>query len=100
MGAFAYLLIQTLDICFEILNTVILIYCIASWFVKPGGKLFYYWYKLGQFLSPLFYPARWILSKTKITQKLGIDFTPWLTVILLEIAYSVIMRILSIFLYF
>lgn len=100
MGYLSVLILRTLSICYEILDIVILVYCIASWFIRPGTKVFYFWRKLDYFLSPLFYPARFILSKFRITERLGIDFTPWLTLILLRFVYRIIFNVFSIFLMF
>ena len=87
---------------YRALNIAILVYCIGSWFVNPGSKLFYYWRKLGYFLEPLFRPARmlWDLLRQllrRIFPNIGsipIDFTPWLTVILLEFLFRGIIRLL------
>jgi len=79
---------------FEVLYFAILAYCIGSWFVKPGTKFFELWMKLRYFLDPLFYPARFILSKIKFLRTVPVDFTPWLTVILLNFVYRLFMLIL------
>ena len=87
---------------YRVLNITILVYCIGSWFVNPGTRLFDYWRKLGYFLEPLFRPARALLELLKSLLRkvfpridyIPIDFTPWLTVILLEFIFRIILQIL------
>ena len=100
MSGLVYILSIAIYYFFRVLNIAILVFCIGSWFVRPGSKLFYYWRKLGYLLSPLFYPAQFLLNKLHITERLGIDFSPWLTVILLDIVYNMLMRLLGVFYYF
>ena len=87
---------------YRVLNIAILVYCIGSWFVNPGTKLYEYWRKLGYFLDPLFRPARILLDFLKrllrrVFPNMGyipIDFTPWVTVILIEFIFRLILRFL------
>ncbi len=87
---------------YRFLNIVILVYCIGSWFVSPGTRLFDYWRKLGYFLEPLFRPARAVLELLRrllrnIFPRMGtipVDFTPWLTVILLEVIFTFILNLI------
>ncbi len=86
---------------YRAINIAILVYCIGSWFVNPGTKLFDYWRKLGYFLEPLFKPARIILDFFgRLLRnifpnmiRVPIDFTPWFTVILLEYVFRLILRL-------
>ncbi len=86
------MLILVLSYLYRIIYYAILVYCIGSWFVAPGTKLFYYWQKLGYYLDPLFRPARFILQKLDLF-RIRIDFTPWLTIILLNLVYQLIFRL-------
>ena len=87
---------------YRVINIAILVFCIGSWFVNPGGKLYYYWRKLGYFLEPLFRPARAIMellgrglrSIFPNFRPLPIDFSPWLTVILLEFIFRILLQLL------
>ncbi len=87
---------------YRALNIAILVYCIGSWFVSPGTRLFDYWRKLGYFLEPLFRPARALMEVLRRLirrifpnfRPLPIDFTPWFTVILLEIIFRALLRLL------
>jgi len=89
---------------YRVINIAILVYCIGSWFVSPGSKLYDYWRKLGYFLEPLFRPARMLLELLRqllrrVFPNMGyipIDFTPWLTVILLEVIFGWILRLIAI----
>ena len=88
-------LLYALYYFYRALNIAILVYCIGSWFVNPGTRLFDYWRKLGYFLEPLFRPARALMDLLRgllrrvfpNMRPLPIDFTPWFTVILLEVIF-------------
>lgn len=91
------LIVYALYYFVRVLNYAILIYCIMSWFVNPGSKLFYAWKKLEYFLMPIFTPAKLLLSKIRFTRNLPIDFSPWLTVILLNMVYNLLIRLIYVF---
>lgn len=79
---------------FQIINYAILIFCIGSWFVRPGTGLYDFWRKLGYFLEPLFRPAKFLLSRLRFMRSIPVDFSPWLTVILLGFVYNAVMVLL------
>ena len=97
-------IIYALYYFYRAISIAILVYCIGSWFVNPGTKLFYWWRKLGYFLEPLFRPARVVMELLRrllrqIFPNMGtlpLDFTPWLTVILLELIFRFIYRLLTV----
>ncbi len=86
------MIILALAYFYRILYIAILVYCIGSWVVTPGTKLFYLWQKLGYFLDPLFRPARFILQKLNLFT-IRIDFTPWLTMILLNLMFRLLLNL-------
>jgi len=93
MNSIQYILYLAIYYFFRVINIAILVYCIGSWFVRPGTKFFMYYRKLGYLLDPLFRPARTLLNKLG-AYRLGIDFSPWLTCILLNFVYNLIVNIL------
>lgn len=84
----------TLYICIRILNLAILAFCILSWFARANQKVYYIYSKLGYYLWPIMGPARWLLSKIPIN--IPIDFSPWLTIILANLVYNLIVKLLYI----
>ena len=77
---------------FRVLDLAILVWCILSWFVTPGSRLFGFYYKLGSYLEPLFLPVRKILYRLRVD--LPIDLSPWITMILLGFIYRILMTII------
>ena len=89
-----YILLEAVYYFFNVLDIAILVYCIGSWFVRPGSKLFDLWRKLGYYLEPLFRPAKILISKLKFMRNVPVDFSPWLTCILLGLVYRLIFVLL------
>ena len=98
------IIIYALYYFYRVLSIAILVFCIGSWFVEPGTKLSYYWRKLGYFLEPLIRPARILLEYLRrflrrLFPNMGsipVDFSPWLTMILLEFIFRAIYRLLTV----
>ena len=90
-------LIMAVNLLFRVLSTMILVYCIMSWFVRPGTSLYRTYCFLAELVEPLVYPFRKITSG--VAYSTGIDFAPWLTLIFFNIIQNALYLILrSIFL--
>ena len=75
---------------YKVLNIVILIRCFASFLVRPP---FPRWYQIVIDISePLLAPCRKLLWRFQ--QNMGIDFSPVLALILLQIIYRALYTIL------
>ena len=73
---------------YRILNLAILIYCILSWFVRPGTRLYDIYVKMAYFLEPLFVPARKLLSRFNLN--IPVDLSPWLTMVFIGFIYRIL----------
>jgi len=77
---------------FRLLDLAIFVYCIMSWFVRPGTRLYEIYAKLAYFLEPLFVPARKLLSRLRIG--IPVDLSPWVTMLILGIIYRILVIII------
>ena len=77
---------------YRLLDLAILVWCIMSWIVRPGDRLYGFYYKLGSYLEPLFLPVRKILYRLRLN--LPIDLSPWITMILLGFIYRLLMAVI------
>ena len=73
---------------YRLLNLAILLYCVLSWFVRPGTRLYDIYVKMAYFLEPLFLPVRKLLSRSRLN--LPVDLSPWLTTILIGFIFRII----------
>ena len=80
---------------YRLLDLAILLYCIFSWFVRPGTRLYDIYVRMAYYLEPLFVPARKLLSRFRLN--IPIDLSPWLTMILIGIIYRILATILYMF---
>ena len=76
----------------RVLNFVILVYCVMSWFVTPGTRLYDFYVRLHNLLQPLFMPARKLLSRFNL--RIPIDLAPWLTMVFLTLIYRILLFII------
>ena len=77
---------------FRIYELAVLVYCILSWFARPGSRVYDIYVKLGYYLEPTFRPARALLSRLNLN--IPIDFGPWLTIILASLICRILLWIL------
>ena len=90
-------LIMVVNLLFRVFSTLILVYCLMSWFVRPYTALYRAYLFLAELVEPLIYPFRKITGG--FAQSTGIDFAPWLTLMFFSVLQNVIYLILrSIFL--
>lgn len=72
----------------EAFSTVLLIYCVSSWFIKdPFNK---FMTALNTIVAPVLDPIRNLLSKIPFINSLPIDFSPIAAFLLCEIIISLI----------
>ena len=76
----------------RLLDLAILVYCIMSWVVTPGSRLYSFYYKLSCYLEPLFVPVRRLLGRLRLN--LPIDLAPWIIMILLGFIYRILITII------
>lgn len=82
-------LIRTaLYLIFRVADLAILVYCIASWFVRPGDRVYELFVKLARVVEPVLYPVRKLMYK--LGWNLPIDLSPWITMILLGFIYRLL----------
>ena len=74
-----------------VIQYMVLIYVLLSWFVRPGNKAFMIHQKLGDILEPLFAPFRRITRG--IAMRTGVDFTPFVLIIAVSLTYRIIYAI-------
>ena len=90
-------LVRAVNLLFRVLSSMILVYCIMSWFVRPGSPLYRIYCFLDELVEPLIYPFRKISAG--VAYSTGVDFAPWLTLIFFNVIQNAIYLILrSIFL--
>ena len=77
---------------YRLLNLAILLYCIFSWFVAPGTRLYDIYVKMAYYLEPLFVPARKLLSRFNL--RIPVDLSPWLTMVFIGVIYRIIVSFL------
>lgn len=91
------ILITAINLFFQVVTTLIVIYCLLSWFAMSGGGLSRAYMRLGDLLEPLIAPWRSITRG--LTYRIGIDFAPVLAIFALEVINTLIVRVLIRILY-
>ncbi|MCR5010022.1 MAG: YggT family protein [Clostridia bacterium] len=82
-------LIRTaLYLVFRVADLAILVYCVASWFVRPGDRVYDLFVKLARIVEPVLYPVRKLMYRLGID--LPVDLSPWITMILLGFIYRLL----------
>ncbi len=82
-------LIRTaLYLVFMVADLAILVYCVASWFVRPGDRVYDLFVKLARIVEPVLYPVRKLMYRLGID--LPVDLSPWITMILLGFIYRLL----------
>jgi len=87
-----WFLIRAVNLLFRVFSVMILIYCVLSWFVRPGQAGYSVYCRLEELVEPLIAPFRRLTAG--IAWRTGIDFAPWLALIALNIIQDVIFIIL------
>ncbi len=87
-----YLLLSVLRLIYQLLDFAILAYVLLSWFVRPGTKLAEVYMFLARILEPVMGPIRRIMQP--LTYRIRLDFSPWVTMILLSFVYRLLSRLI------
>ena len=69
-------------------STVLVIYCVSSWFIRDGNNRFMN--ALSSIVDPVLDPIRNVLSKIPFFNSLPIDFSPIVAFLLCEFIVSLI----------
>ncbi len=88
----AGILIPLLNIAYQVIEYGILAYVILSWFVRPNTKLAEFYMFLARFFEPIMGPVRRLMQP--LTYRLRIDFSPWVTIILVRFVYRFLYTII------
>ena len=73
---------------FKVLDLVLLIYCVFSWFIRdPNNKIYRF---LCSVCDPILNPIRALLSKVSFLQNSPIDFSP----VALMLLFSLLLKII------
>ena len=86
-------LITAVNLLFRVIIWMMVIRAVMSWFVRPGDVLFPLYRWLYQVTEPIIAPSRKILDRFGM-YRMGIDFSPVLTLIFLYILQRIIIAIL------
>lgn len=83
-------LLQALRLFYDVLSFLILARVLSSWFVRnPYNRLYQI---LLQLTEPMLAPCRMLLSRFQ--QNLGVDFSPILALLFLNIIYRILYTII------
>lgn len=77
---------------FQVLTTLIVLYCLLSWFCPPNSKLYGIYMRMGELVEPLIAP--WRRLTQGLTYRIGLDFAPVIAIFALEIINSLVVRVL------
>lgn len=90
-----YILARAISFFIEILITLIIVEALMSWFVRPGSRWYRIYDSLHGLTEPLLYPFRQLTSS--FAYRTGIDFSPLVAIIVLQILEEVLVRLLFLF---
>lgn len=86
------ILITAINLFFQVMTSLIVIYCLLSWFQVPGSRVQRAYFRLGDLVEPLIAPWRSVTQG--LTYRTGIDFAPVLAIFALEVINSLVVRVL------
>lgn len=90
-----YVLARGISFFIEIFITLIIVEALMSWLVRPGSNWYRYYSSLHAFIEPLLNPFRRLTSG--VADRTGMDFTPLVAVIVLQLIESVLIKLLFLF---
>lgn len=90
------ILITAVNLFFRVLTTLIILYCLLSWFCPPNSKLYDIYMRMGEVVEPIVGPFRRLTQG--LTYRIGLDFAPVIAIFALEILNTLIIRVLIILL--
>ena len=88
------LILSILNLAVRVLNWALWIYVILSWFPPRSMTLFRVRDFLAQFIEPLLSPIRNLMAP--LTYRIGLDFSPYVLILLISFVYRLLARIIMI----
>lgn len=89
-------LISAVNLFCQILIYLILARAIMSWFFRPGDKLYLFFTIILRVTDPILQPSRRLLGR--LGSGSGVDFSPVLAIILIQILNWLVVTLLKMFL--
>lgn len=90
------ILFTAVNMFFQVLTTLILLYALMSWFCPPGSKLFDFYMRMGDFVEPLIRP--WRRLTQGLAYRTGMDFAPFIAILALQLLNTIAIRLMYAFL--
>jgi len=87
------LLLYILILAYRVINIALWAYVILSWFYRSSAKLYNIYMLLSKYIEPVLRPLRKLLMP--ISYKIGIDFTVYAAMLILQFAYRVLYNIIT-----
>lgn len=85
-------IISLVSLAFRIANLAVWAYVILSWIVQPYTKLYEVYRILARYIEPVLAPIRKLISP--LTYKIGLDFSPYILVLLISWVGNFVIRLL------
>ncbi|WP_206458997.1 YggT family protein [Anaerovorax sp. IOR16] len=90
-----YVLARAISFFIEIVITLIVVEALMSWFVRPGSNFYRIYCSLHGLTEPIVNPFRQLTSG--LAYRTGIDFSPLVAIIALQLLESVLYKLLLLF---
>jgi YggT family protein len=90
------LLIRAVNLFCQLLIYLILARAIMSWFFRPGDKMYSFYTMILRVTDPILQPSRRLLGR--LGSGSGVDFSPVLALILIQILNWLVVSLLKMFL--
>lgn len=87
------IIITAVNLFFQVLTTLILLYCILSWFCPPNSRLYNVYMRMGEVVEPLIAP--WRRLTQGLAYRIGLDLAPIIAILALEIVNTLLVRVLA-----
>ena len=89
-----FILITALALTVKVVNAAVWIYVIMSWFVRTTPGLVNFYMTLAKYIEPLLAPVRKLMEP--LTYRIGLDFSPYVLVLIISFVSRFITRIIYI----
>lgn len=87
-----YIIITAVNLFFQVLTTLILLYCVFSWFCPPNSSLYGLYVRMGEFVEPMIAP--WRRLTQGLAYRIGLDFAPIIAIFVLQFINRLLVTIL------
>ncbi|WP_165445387.1 YggT family protein [Bacilliculturomica massiliensis] len=91
------ILITAVNLFFQVMSSLIVLYCLLSWFCPPNSRLYGLYTRMGELVEPFIAP--WRRLTQGLAYRIGLDFAPVIAILALEILNTLIVRVLLIIIY-